>query len=166
MKKQEKNTFWISISRRCRFYVLISGADEGNFSSASQPTACGSSFSRLAPLLTRQSSGLSPFTVAPFRLRFPPHIKKTPIGVFSGADEGNRTPVASLGSWSSAIEPHPQGISPFCRTYILYLIFQFSSNRTYSMAALIIAGIFLQAVSEMEATDTLRPFASGTMKSP
>lgn len=25
----------------------------------------------------------------------------------SGADEGNRTPVASLGSWSSTIEPHP-----------------------------------------------------------
>lgn len=24
-----------------------------------------------------------------------------------GADEGNRTPVASLGSWSSTIEPHP-----------------------------------------------------------
>lgn len=26
----------------------------------------------------------------------------------NGADEGNRTPVASLGSWSSTIEPHPQ----------------------------------------------------------
>ena len=50
---------------------------------------------------------------------FNDHIDIHLIVTTNGADEGNRTLVASLGSWSSTIEPNPQNCISFINCYLL-----------------------------------------------
>ena len=88
-----------------------------------------------------------------------------------GADDGNRTRVAGLGSRNSTIEPHPpdihiiQHFSFFCNTTPAGL---FSGRQTAVIFYFITRAITLAALthfsSEIEATDNRIPFAKGTME--
>lgn len=76
-------------------------------------------------------------------LGFPKNIKSAKrfpycvsAGFHLGADEGNRTPVASLGSWSSAIEPHPHVRVPLLSAGLYYYIrFQQGSQQDSAKSA-------------------------------